>query len=169
MIRVNIKVNMKKSLVLLLLVLLVGCGTPNRSQVGAILGGATTTSSCVAMGVNDPYSIGACAVFGAFAGAEIMYNSDYDVHYATFVDHLNTSPSKTSYTNWYNMKTRNSGIIKTNSSYLRGPIKCKDYSSTVDITNNWPLVGIGGVNRREVFGTVCQMPDGQWKELHYNG
>ena len=152
---------------ILLTAIVSGCNA-NRSQVGAVLGGATTTSSCVALGIGDPYSIGACAVVGAFAGSNIMYNSDYDVHYATFVDHLNTSPSKSSYTNWFNRQTRNSGIIKTNSSYLRGPIKCKDYSATVDIVNNWPLVGIGGVNRREVFGTVCQMPDGQWKEL-YNG
>ena len=33
-----------------------------------------------------------CAVT-AFAGAEIMYKSDYDVHNAVFVDHLNTSPN----------------------------------------------------------------------------
>ena len=160
---------MKKILILTLLTILVSGCNANRSQVGAVLGGATTTSSCVAMGVNDPYSIGACSLIGAFAGANIMYNSDYDVHYATFVDHLNTSPGKSSYTNWFNTKTRNSGIIKTNSSYLRGPIKCKDYSATIDITSNWPLVGIGGVNRREVFGTVCQMPDGKWKELYLNG
>ena len=162
---------LKRSLKILILIsclISVSACNANRSQVGATLGGATTTASCVALGINDPYSVGACAVLGAFAGANIMYNSDYDVHYATFVDHLNTSPGKSSYTNWFNVKTRNSGIIKTNSSYLRGPIKCKDYSATVDISNNWPLVGIGGVNRREVFGTVCQMPDGQWKEL-YNG
>jgi len=165
MIRVNIKVNMKKSLVLLLFVLLVGCSA-NRSQVGAVMGATTTTSSCVAMGVNDPYVIGVCSLTGAFAGASIMYNSDYDIHYAQFVDHLNSSPgNKQSYTTWYNSKTKNSGIIKTNSSYLRGPIKCKDYSSTIDITQSWPLIGIGGVNRKMLFGTVCQMPDGQWKEL----
>ena len=32
----------------------------------------------------------ACAVVGAFAGAELLYNSDKDVHNAVFVDHLNT-------------------------------------------------------------------------------
>ena len=50
------------------------------------------------------------------------------------------------------------------SSYLRGPIKCKDYSSTVDITQQWPLIGVGGVNRKMIFGTACQLPDGQWIE-----
>lgn len=157
--------NIKNSLIILMTLLCVSCA--NRSQTGAVLGSLTTTSGCVSLGVTDPYSVAGCAVVGAFAGAEIMYNSDYDVHYATFVDHLNTSPKKPSYTNWYNQKTGNSGIIKTNSSYLRGPIKCKDYSSTIDITNNWPLIGIGGVNREVVFGTVCQMPDGQWVELYY--
>ena len=42
--------------------------------------------------------------------------------------------------------------------------KCKEYDATIDITNNWPLVGIGGVNREIVFGTACQTPDGQWIE-----
>ena len=59
---------------------------------------------------------GACAIVlvhlqGAFA--EIMYKSDYDVHNAVFVDHLNTSGTGSSYTNWYNSKTGNSGIIHT--------------------------------------------------------
>ena len=66
-----------------------------------------------------------------------MYNSDYDVHNAVFVDHLNTSPNGSqSYTNWYNSKTGNSGIIKVTRPYTQGPLKCKDYDATVDITNN---------------------------------
>ena len=67
-----------------------------------------------------------------------MYNSDYDIHNATFVDHLNHSPNTSSYTNWFNQKTGNSGIIHTTRSYNKGfPIKCKDYQATVDITNRW--------------------------------
>jgi len=148
---------------LLVCLLLVNCSA-NRSTVGATLGGATTTSVCVQMGVNDPYAIGACALVGAFKGADIMYKSDYDVHNAVFVDHLNTGPKKQSYTNWYNSKTGNSGIIKTSRSYTVGPFKCKDYDATIDITQSWPLIGIGSPNRRMVFGTACQMPDGRWVE-----
>ena len=154
---------MRTILLVLISILLTNC-TANRSQVGAVLGSTTTTGSCVAMGVDNPYAIATCALTGAFAGAEIMYNSDYDVHNATFVDHLNTSPNGSSYTNWYNRNTGNSGIIKTTSSYLEGPFKCKDYNATIDITNRWPLVGIGGVNRKMIFGTACQLPDGQWVE-----
>jgi MFS family permease len=66
--------------------------------------------------------------------------------------------------NWFNQKTGNSGNIKIVRTYTQGPIKCKDYNSTVDITNSWPLVGIGGVNRSMTFGTACQLPDGQWIE-----
>ena len=55
-------------------------------------------------------------------------------------------------------------IIKVTKSYMEGPIKCKDYDATVDISSKWPLVGIGGVNREVVFGTACQLPDGQWIE-----
>ena len=116
------------------------------------------------MGVENPYAIAGCAVIGAFAGAEIMYKSDYDVHNAVFVDHLNNGPQGSSYTNWFNQKTGNSGIIKTTRSYMKGPIKCKNYDATIDITNQWPLVGIGGVNRKMVFGTACQLPDGRWIE-----
>tara|TARA_A100001011_G_scaffold95133_1_gene99990 strand:- start:220 stop:705 length:486 start_codon:yes stop_codon:yes gene_type:complete len=150
-------------LVLLASLLLTNCAM-NRSQTGAVLGSTTTTGTCVSMGVDNPYAIAGCAVIGAFAGAEIMYKSDYDVHNAVFVDHLNNGPNGSSYTNWFNSKTGNSGIIKTTRSYMKGPIKCKDYDATIDITNQWPLVGIGGVNREMVFGTACQLPDGQWIE-----
>ena len=149
--------------ILLVSLFLTNC-TATRSNVGATLGATTTTGACVSMGVNDPYAIAACAVTGAFAGAEIMYNSDYDIHNATFVDHLNHSPNGSSYTNWFNSKTGNSGIIHTTSTYLHGPFKCKDYDATVDITSRWPLIGIGGVHREVIFGTACQLPDGQWIE-----
>ena len=142
---------------------LVNCSA-NRSQVGAVLGSTTTTSTCVEMGASHPGVIATCAVAGAFAGAEIMYNSDYDVHNAVFVDHLNNGPGGSSYTNWYNQKTGNSGIIKVTRSYLEGPFKCKDYDATIDITNQWPLIGVGAVNRNVVFGTACQLPDGRWVE-----
>jgi surface antigen len=158
---------MKKILLITAISLFLTNCTTSRTQVGAVLGGTTTTGSCVSMGIDNPYAIGACAIMGAFVGAEVMYESDFDVHNAVFVDHLNTGPNKSSYTNWYNSKTGNSGIIHTTSSYLRGPIKCKDYSATVDITNNWPLIGIGGVNRNTVFGIACQTPDGKW--IEYKG
>ena len=133
----------RKNIILCLVFLglfsLTNCSSLNRSQTGAVLGSATTTTGCVAMGIENPYAIGVCAVTGAFAGAEIMYQSDYDVHNAVFVDHLNTSPNYgQSYTNWFNSKTGNSGIIKVTRSYTQGSIKCKDYDATVDITNRWP-------------------------------
>ena len=84
--------------ILLVSLFLTNCAA-NRSNVGATLGATTTTGVCVESGVSDPYLIAACAVTGAFAGAEIMYNSDYDIHNATFVDHLNHSPQGSSYTN----------------------------------------------------------------------
>ena len=140
--------------------------TINRSHIGAASGGATGVAACIGAGVTDPYVSGACAIIGAFAGANVMYKSDYDVHNAVFVDHLNTAPGYgQSYTNWYNPGTGNSGIIKVTRSYVHGPLKCRKYNATVDVTNSWPLVGIGGVNREVIFGTACQMPDGQWIEM----
>ena len=94
-----------------------------------------------------------------------MYKSDYDVHNAVFVDHLNTSPNYgQSYTNWYNSKTGNSGIIKVTRSYTQGPLKCKDYDATVDITNERLFDWCRRCKREVVFGTACQLPDGQWIE-----
>ena len=122
-------------------------------------------AGCVGLGVSDPYVTGACALIGAFAGAEIMYKSDYDVHNAVFVDHLDNSPNGQSYTNWYNQQTGNSGIIKVTQSFTKGPLKCKDYNATVDIKQRWPLVGVGGLKREVVFGTACMLPDGRWMEL----
>jgi len=158
-----------KILILISCLISVSACQANRSHIGAVLGGTTTTGSCVAMGVNDPYAIGACAMIGAFAGANIMYKSDYDVHNAVFVDHLNTAPNTPSYTNWFNSKTGNNGTIKTTKSYHKGPIKCTDYEASVNITNNWPLIGIGDVNRDTIFGVACQMPDGQWVEYYGKG
>ena len=154
---------MRIILILISCILLANCSSMNRSHLGSGLGATTTTAVCVENGITDPYAVAGCAVIGAFAGAEIMYKSDYDVHNAVFVDHLNTAPGS-SYTNWYNKKTGNSGIIKVTRSYLEGPLKCKDYDATVDITNSWPLIGIGGVNREVIFGTACQLPDGRWIE-----
>ena len=51
---------------------------------------------------------------------------------------------------------------------MEGPFKCKDYEATVDITSQWPLIGIGGINRKVVFGTACQQPDGRWVEKDYD-
>ena len=85
--------------ILLVSLFLTNCAA-NRSQVGAVLGATTTTASCVEMGASHPALIATCAVGGAFVGAEIMYNSDYDVHQAVFVDHLNNGPAGSSYTNW---------------------------------------------------------------------
>jgi len=149
---------------IIMVLTLTNCSTVNRTHLGAISGGGSTTALCVESGITDPYAVAGCAVVGAFTGAELLYNSDKDVHNAVFVDHLNTAPNGSSYTNWYNSKTGNSGIIHTTKSYTHGPLKCTEYDHTVDITNSWPLIGIGGVNRRVVFGTACQLPDGQWIE-----
>lgn len=152
---------MKKTFLLLAFLLINQC-TNNRSYTGAVLGGVTITAACLQY-TDNPIVAAACAVTGALVGADVMYKSDYDVHTAVFVDHLNKG-SSSSYTNWHNEATNNSGSIKTYSTYMEGPIKCKDYESTVDITNQWPLIGIGNINRSVEFGTACQTPDGKWVE-----
>ena len=156
---------MPRILLLVIAVLsLNACQSMYRSHTGAIIGATTTTAVCVENFGAEPYLAAVCGVAGAWAGASVMYHTDKDVHNAVFVDHLNNGPSGSSYSNWYNVKTGNSGIIKTTKSYLVGPIKCKDYDHTVDIANQWPALGVGRINREVKFGTACQMPDGQWVE-----
>ena len=153
--------NLRIFSLILLLFVVTQCAN-SRSNTGATLGAVTTTATCLQL-TDNPVIVAACAVTGAFIGADLMYSSDNDVHNAVFVDHLNKG-TPSSYTNWHNEKTGNSGSVKTYSTYTEGPIKCKDYESTIDITNQWPLIGIGGINRKVEFGTACQMPDGRWVE-----
>ena len=156
--------NKYAKLICLLAISLFLTNCANRSHTGAVLGATTGTALCLQYISDNPWVIATCAVGTAFAGAEVLYKSDRDVHNAVFVDHLNTSPNGASYTNWYNARTGNNGIIHITRSYLIGPIKCKEYDHTVDITSQWPMIGIGGVNREVVFGSACQLPDGRWIE-----
>jgi len=153
--------NLRVISLILLLFITTQCAN-NRSYTGAGLGAVTTTAACLQV-TSNPIVSATCAVGGAFVGAEVMYHSDYDVHNAIFVDQLNKGGTET-YTNWHNDATGNSGTVKVYRSYIEGPFVCKDYSATVDITETWPLIGIGGVNRNTTFGTACKMPDGRWIE-----
>ena len=156
--------NKYAKLICLLAISLFLTNCANRSHTGAVLGATTGTALCLQYISDNQWVIATCAVGTAFAGAEVLYKSDRDVHNAVFVDHLNTSPNGASYTNWYNARTGNNGIIHITRSYLIGPIKCKEYDHTVDITSQWPMIGVGGVKRKVIFGTACQLPDGQWIE-----
>ena len=78
--------------------LLQGCQL-TRSHIGAVMGGTTASVACIQMGLDNPYIVAMCSLSGALAGAEMMYQSDYDVHYATFVDHMNVAQRGSSYTN----------------------------------------------------------------------
>tara|TARA_B100000929_G_C15352655_1_gene368118 strand:- start:227 stop:754 length:528 start_codon:yes stop_codon:yes gene_type:complete len=135
-----------------------------RSHLGVVLGGATGAGACIELIGTDPYIAAGCAVVGAFVGANILYQSDFDLHQAVFVDHLNNGPSSASYTNWFSTKSGNNGTIKINRSYVQGPLICKEYESNWSIKSNWPVVGIGNSYIDTRFGTVCQMPDGRWIE-----
>ena len=136
----------------------------NRSHLGATLGGATGAMTCVEWIGTDPYIAAGCAVVGALAGAELLYASDYDLHQAVFVDHLNNGPGNASYTNWLNSKTGSNGTIKINRSYAQGPLMCKEYESAFNIKSSWPVIGISDTDVDTRFGVVCQMPDGRWIE-----
>ena len=138
--------------------------TFTRSHLGAVLGGATGAMSCLELLDAHPYLVAGCTILGSFAGSNLLYDSDYDLHNALFVDHLNNGPGVASYTNWYNSKTGSNGTVKINRSYAQGPLICKEYESNFNIKNSWPVVGIGSQDVDTRFGVVCQMPDGRWVE-----
>lgn len=145
----------------ILLLLVTNCAN-DRSYLGAGAGAVTATGTCLQFS-NSPIVSATCAVGGAVTGANIFYNSDYDIHNAVFVDQMNKGGTET-YTNWFNTATGGYGTVKIYRSYTEGPFKCKDYQTVVNITNTWPMIGTGTVNRNNHFGTACQLPDGRWIE-----
>ena len=66
--------------------------TITRSHLGAVLGGATGAMACLEMLDAGPYVVASCTILGSFAGSNLLYDSDYDLHNAVFVDHLNNGP-----------------------------------------------------------------------------
>ena len=155
---------LKKNIILLIsCLLLVNCAARDYavSTSGASMGAITAGGTCSTV-INDPAAIALCAAAGAAHGADQVWNDDYNTHKHYFVDHLIGAPNKPNITNWYNPKTKNSGIIKTTRTWYKGPIKCRDYESTIDIAPSWPFAfASSGPVRRTNFGVACIMPDGR--------
>ena len=130
--------------ILLLGLLLTSCAYNLKDgNPGALAGSIHSGRTCAGV-VERVEVVAACAVVGGVLGANAVWNDDFNVHKSYFVDHLIGAPNKTSITNWYNPKTKNSGIIRTNRTWYKGPIKCREWSSTIDIKPAWPVKFIPG-------------------------
>ena len=155
---------MKKIILLIILsISLTNCASRDYmvSTTGATTGAITSGGVCAGV-VSDPTTIAACASVGAIVGADQIWNDDFNTHKKYFVDHLVGAPNKPNITNWFNPNTKNSGIIKTTNTWYKGPIKCRDYESTINITPSWPVAYFSsGPVRKTNFGTACIMPDGR--------
>ena len=155
---------MRKIILLIILsISLTNCASRDYmdSTTGATTGAITSGGVCAGV-VNDPTTIAACASVGAIVGADQIWNDDFNTHKHYFVDHLIGAPNKPNITNWYNPKTKNSGIIKTTRTWYQGPLKCRDYESTINIEPSWPVAYFSsGPVRKTNFGTACIMPDGR--------
>ena len=58
--------------------------------------------------------------------------------------------------------TNNSGSIKTTRTWYEGPIKCRSFDSTINITPSWPVaIFSSGPVRNTNKGVACIMPDGR--------
>jgi len=131
------------------------------STSGSTMGAVTAGGVCSGV-VDDPMTIAACASVGAIKGADQIWNDDFNTHKHYFVDHLIGSPNKPNITNWYNPNTKNSGIIKTTRTWYEGPIKCRDYESTINIEPSWPVAYFSsGPVRKTDIGVACILPDGR--------
>ena len=159
---------LRKILLLSLLTLLTNCAsnTHNGSSLivstsGSTMGAVTAGGACAGV-VDSPEAIALCAATGAVVGADQIWNDDFNTHKHYFVDHLIGAPNKPNITNWYNPKTNNSGIIKTTRTWYQGPLKCRDYESTINITPSWPVAYFSsGPVRKTDWGVACIMPDGR--------
>ena len=153
------KLNFKLSIIILSL-FLTNCTSVKNNNAGAVVGSIQAAGICAGV-VASMEVAAACAVAGGSFGANAVWNDDFNTHKSYFVDHLIGSPNEPSITNWYNPNTKNSGIIKTTRTWLKGPLKCKSWESTIDITPSWPFNWIGSPIRNTNFGTACIMPDGR--------
>ena len=155
---------MRKIILLIILsISLTNCASRDYmvSTTGATTGAITSGGVCAGV-VSDPTTIAACASVGAIVGADQIWNDDFNTHKHYFVDHLIGAPNKPNITNWYNPNTKNSGIIKTTRTWYQGPLKCRDYESTINIEPSWPVAYFSsGPVRKTDFGTACIMPDGR--------
>ena len=159
---------LKKIIIISLLTLLTNCASNTHngsswivSTSGSSMGAVTAGGVCAGV-VDDPMTIAACASVGAIHGADQIWNDDFNTHKHYFVDHLIGAPNKPNITNWYNPKTKNSGIIKTTRTWYQGPLKCRDYESTINITPSWPVAYFAsGPIRKTDWGVACIMPDGR--------
>ena len=142
------------------LLIIAGC-TQNqvKTHIGTGAGAVTGYATCRSLLNSNIELTAACTLAGAWLGSSMFYTNDMNIHTAVFVDTLNTSPGVISNANWGNSTTGNWGSIKINRTYLVGMKKCKDYESTISITQSWPMTGI---KRETEHGIACQMPDGRW-------
>ena len=155
---------MRKIILLIILsISLTNCASRDYlvSTTGSSMGAVTAGGVCAGV-IDDPMTIAACASIGAIHGADQIWNDDFNTHKHYFVDHLIGAPNKPNITNWYNPNTKNSGIIKTTRTWYQGPLKCRDYESTINIEPSWPVAYFSsGPVRKTDFGTACIMPDGR--------
>ena len=159
---------LKKILLLSLLTLLTNCASNQHngsswivSTSGSSMGAVTAGGSCAGV-LDSPEAIAVCAAVGAVHGSDQIWNDDFNTHKKYFVDHLIGAPNKPNITNWFNPNTKNSGIIKTTRTWYQGPLKCRDYESTINITPSWPVAYFSsGPVRKTNWGTACIMPDGR--------
>ena len=145
---------------IMFLCIIAGC-TQNqvKTHMGTGAGAVTGYATCRSLLNSNIELTAACTLAGAWLGSSMFYTNDMNIHTAVFVDTLNTSPGVISNANWGNSTTGNWGSIKINRTYLVGMKKCKDYESTISITQSWPMTGI---KRETEHGIACQMPDGRW-------
>ena len=131
---------MKKSILLLIsCLLLVNCVRDYVvSTSGSSLGVSTVQGTTCSTVTNIHTLLRRVLQLQVSHGADQIWNDDFNVHKKEFVGHIIGADNKApNITNWYNTKTKSSGIIKTTRTWNKRHLKCRDYESTIDISLSW--------------------------------
>ena len=138
--------------------LLAGCESGGKQEVGALLGAGVgaLAGSQIGDGRGQLVAVAAGTLLGTLIGSEIgksLDKADLAYMHQTQQQAFETAPSGTS-TAWQNPDSGNSGAIvpqpavqQTDGTY------CREFQQTVTV----------GGNTETAYGQACRQPDGQWK------
>lgn len=150
--------NIKTLVLLIIVVLLAGCETGQKQQLGTVLGAGIggLAGSQIGSGRGQMMAIATGTLLGSILGSEIGKSLDRaDIAYMNQTQQhaLETAPSGTRAT-WRNPDSGNSGNIIPQPAYQRADGGyCREFQQEVTV----------GGQTEHAYGQACRQPDGQWR------
>ena len=138
--------------------LLAGCETGGKQEVGALLGAGVgaLAGSQIGGGRGQLVAVAAGTLLGSLIGSEIgksLDKADLAYMHQTQQQAFETAPSGTS-TAWQNPDSGNSGAVVPQPAVQQADgTYCREFQQTITV----------GGNTETAYGQACRQPDGQWK------